>query len=69
MFINCFGSDDAWINTRWFDSESLLQQVKDWSNMKRTIATHAATLIAVNVLILLEIWRWYDDWNSKEDSK
>ena len=29
MFIDCFSLDDAWISAKWFDSESLLQQVKD----------------------------------------
>ena len=29
--------------------------------MKRTIATHEATLIAANELILQETFRWYDD--------
>ena len=46
----------------------LLWQVKDGSNMKRTIATHEATLIAANELILQETFRWYDDWNSTKNN-
>ena len=37
--------------------------------MKRAVATHEATLIVVNVLILQETLQWYDDWNSSESSK
>ena len=51
-FINCSGLDDAWMNAGWFDSESLLRQVKDCSNMKRAMATDEATLSAVHVMIL-----------------
>ena len=37
--------------------------------MKRVVATHEATLIVVNVLILQETSQWYDDRNSSESSK
>ena len=35
--------------------------------MKRAIAIHDATLIAVNVLVLQDTLQWYDDWNSNEN--
>ena len=68
-FIDCCGLDDSWMNAKWFNSQPLLRQVKDCSNMKRAIATHEATLIAVHVLILQETLRWHDGWNCNERSK
>ena len=68
-FIDSSGLDDAWINANWFDSESLLRQVKDCSNMKRAIASHEATLLAINILILQETLQWCSDWKSKENEK
>ena len=68
-FIDSSGLDDAWMNANWFDSESLLRQVKDCSNMKRAIATHEATFLAINILILQETLQWYTDWKNEEIKK
>ena len=67
-FINSSGIDDAWMAAEWFNSESLLRQVRECSNMKRALAAHEATLIAVNILILQEAMRWFKDcnWYSEE---
>ena len=62
-FINSSGIDDAWMAAEWFDSESLLRQVRECSNMKRALAAHEATLVAVNILILQEAMRWFKDNN------
>ena len=62
-FINSSGIDDAWMAAEWFDSESLLRQVRECSNMKRALAAHEATLVAVNILILQEAMRWFTDNN------
>ena len=51
-FINSSGLDDAWMGANWFDSECLLQQVKQCPNMKRAIATHEATFIAISIVLL-----------------
>ena len=51
--------DDPWMYAKWFDSESLLRQVKDCSNMKRSLATHEAKYIVVQTLILQETLHWY----------
>ena len=37
--------------------------------MKRAIATHEATLLAINILILQETLQWCSDWKSKENEK
>ena len=58
-FIDSSGIDDAWIGAHWFDSESLLRQVKECSNMKRAIATHEATYIAIQTMIIQETLCWY----------
>ena len=40
-----------------------MRQVRECSNMKRALAAHEATLIAVNILILQEAMRWFKDCN------
>ena len=60
-FINCSGIDDAWMAAEWFDSECLLRQVKECTNMKRALAAHEATLISVNICILEAALTWYKD--------
>lgn len=62
-FINSSGLDDAWMDAEWFDSECLLRQVRECTNMKRALAAHEATLIAVNILILQEALVWYKEQN------
>ena len=51
-FINSSGLDDAWMGANWFDSECLLWQVKQCPNMKRAIATHETTFIAISIVLL-----------------
>lgn len=60
-FIDCSGIDDSWLSAEWFDSESLLRQVKDCSNMKRALATHEATFIAMQTFIIKETVSWYGE--------
>ena len=60
-FIDYSSLDDAWMNAKWSDRESLLRQALDCSNMKRAIANHKATLIILNVLILQATLQWCDD--------
>ena len=62
-FINCSGLDDAWMAADWFDSECLLRQVKECSNMKRALAAHDETLIAINILVSQQALRWFKDCN------
>ena len=47
------------MGAKWFDSESLLRQVKECSNMKRALATHEVTYIAIQTMIIQEILCWY----------
>ena len=67
-FIDSSGIDDAWMAAEWFDSESLLRQVKECSNMKRALAAHEATLLAVNTIILQGALSWFQDikWFDEE---
>ena len=67
-FIDSSGIDDAWMAAEWFDSESLLRQVKECSNMKRALAAHEATLTAVNTMILQGALCWYKEikWFDEE---
>ena len=67
-FIDSSGIDDAWMAAKWFDSESLLRQVKECSNMKRALATHEATYIAIQTMIIQEALCWYgtDNWECAE---
>ena len=58
-FIDSSGIDDAWMGTKWFNSESLLRQVKECSNMKRALATHEATYIVIQTMIIQETLCWY----------
>ena len=51
----------------WFDSESLIRQVKECTNMKRALAAHEATMIAANIMIMqaaitfFEEHQWYNE--------
>ena len=67
-FIDSSGIDDAWMAAGWFDSECLLRQVKECSNMKRALAAHEATLIATNIMILQEAVIWFkeNNWYNEE---
>ena len=40
------------MGANWFDSECLLRQVKQCSNLKRAIASHEATFIAISIVLL-----------------
>ena len=67
-FIDSSGIDDAWMASEWFDSESLLRQVKERCNMKRALAANEATLLAVNTMILQSALSWFQDikWFDEE---
>ena len=58
-YIGGSGIDNAWLSAGCFDSSCLVRQVIECVNMKRAISTFESTYIAMNTLLLKEVFADY----------
>ena len=60
--ISCSGLEDSWIEAKWFDSKSVVQQVLDCKHMAWAIEAHEATMATTEILKIREIVRDNPDY-------
>ena len=55
QFISNSGLEDAWVEAEWFDSDAVVRQVIECKHMKRAVEAHEETLVAIEILQLIEM--------------
>ena len=54
-FINGSGLEEAWQVAGWFDSSAVVCKIMECTHMKRAVATHEQSAVAIQYLLLKEL--------------